>query len=155
MFNGTRNIQWHTEYRMAHGLWNGIRNVEHPSAATYICRHTYLSAHTSVDTHLCRHTPLSAHTSIGTHLYRHTSLSAHISVGTHLCRHTPLLAVISAGSHLCQPDPPRTWLHLHSNPAPNYRVIADTRAHRHDSCQYGCCYWVLAETQGLAPPVCC
>ena len=78
MFNGTRNIQWHTEHPMAHGLWNGIRNVEHPSAATYICRHTYLSAHTSVDTHL----------------YRHTSLSAHISVGTHLCWQSSLLAVI-------------------------------------------------------------
>jgi hypothetical protein len=112
---------------MAHRLSNGIRNVEHPSAATYICRHT------SVDTHLCRHT----------------------SVDTHLCWHTPLLVVTSAGGHPCQLDPHRAWLHLHSNPAPDYRLIADTRAHRHDSCQYGHCYWVLAETQGLAPPVCC
>ena len=104
--NGTRNIEWHTDYRMAYGMSNILPQQ---------------------------------HTSVGAHIYQHTPLSAHTS----------------AGSHPCQPDPPRTWLHLHSDPAPNYSVIADTRAHRHDSCRYGYCYWVLAETQCLAPPVCC
>ena len=75
--NGTRNIEWHTDYGMAYGMSNIL-----------------LQQHTSVGTHICQHTPLSSHTSVGTHLYRHTSLSAHISVGTHLCWQSSLLAVI-------------------------------------------------------------